>query len=387
METIVFIAAKRTPFGAFGGSLKTWTATDLAVHAAKAALAQSKIPKENIGHVIFGNVMQTSSDAAYLSRHVGLRTELPENVPAVTVNRLCGSGFEAIAQGVQRILLGETETVLVGGTESMSQAPYVLRSGRFGYRLGHGDLEDSLTSGLYDTFPKMPMAITAENLAEKYSLTRAQCDEFALFSQKNASTANFKDEIAPVMIKSKAGDTELAHDEHPRKDSTIEGLQKLKPLFKKEGVVTAGNASGMVDGATALVITTLSNAKKHGCTILGEWVQSHVVGCDPKIMGIGPVPATQGALKKASLNLKDISLFEVNEAFAAQTLAVQKELGIPTDKLNVDGGAIAIGHPLGASGARLVTHLLYRLKAKGGGLGSASACIGGGQGMTVLVKV
>lgn len=390
-SSLVFVAAKRTPFGAFGGSLKSWTATDLAVHAAKAALEQSKIPAQHVDHVTFGNVQQTSSDAAYLARHVGLRSGVPEAVPAATVNRLCGSGFEAIADGARRIQCGDAQVVLVGGTESMSQSPFVLRNARFGYRLNHGELEDSLVSGLYDTYAKLPMALTAENLAEKYSISREQCDTFALESQQNAETAYskniFVDEICPISLEDKKSTRLFSKDEHIRPDSSLDGLSRLKPVFKKDGVVTAGNASGMVDGACALVLTTKETAQKYHCQILGELVCSHVVGCDPKIMGIGPVSATLGALSKAGVSLTDIALFEVNEAFAAQTLAVAKELGLPRNKLNVDGGAISIGHPLGASGARLVTHLLYRLHKNGGGLGLATACIGGGQGMTVVVKV
>lgn len=388
---IVFVAAKRTPFGAFGGSLKGWSATDLAVHAAKAALEQSKIPLTSIDHVTFGNVQQTSNDAAYLARHVALKVNLSVPTPAVVVNRLCGSGFEAIADGARRILLGEATAVLVGGTESMSQAPYVLRQARFGYRMGNAELEDSLMAGLTDSFVKLPMAITAENLAEQYKISRTQCDEFALRSQKFAEAASvanrFSDEIAGITIEAKGTSKTITKDEHIRPDASLEGLTKLKAVFKKEGVVTAGNASGMVDGAAALVMTTRELATKHGCTILGTYVASAVVGCDPSIMGIGPVPATRKLLAQTGKKLSDIALFEVNEAFASQVLSVVKELELPLEKFNVDGGAIAIGHPLGASGARLVTHLLYRLKNSSQGFGLASACIGGGQGMSVLLKV
>lgn len=389
--SLVIVAAKRTPFGAFGGRLKHLTATDLAVESSKAALAQAGVAPSDIDHVIFGNVAQTSADAIYLARHVGLRSNLPLEVPAVTVNRLCGSGFEALIQGARLIQTGEAKAVLVGGTESMTQAPYVLRGARLGYRLGNGELEDSLVAGLFDTIPKVPMAITAENLAVKYGITRAQCDEFALRSQKLTQKAiadgGFADEMAPLTLKEKTGDAVMNKDEHPRADSSIEGLAKLKPVFKKEGVVTAGNASGMVDGAASLIVASESHAKQKGWEILGHLRGWHTVGCEPAIMGIGPVGAVKGLLARTSTDLKQISLIEVNEAFAAQTLAVEKELGLDREKLNTQGGAIAIGHPLGASGARITAHLLYALRKKGGGLGLGTACIGGGQGIAVLVEV
>jgi acetyl-CoA acyltransferase 2 len=389
MAEIVFVAAKRTPFGSFGGSFKDTNATDLAVHAAKAALEQSSVSPDEIDHVIFGNVIQTSSDAAYLARHVALRSGCPSTTPAVTTNRLCGSGFEAIAEGARRIRLEEAQVILAGGSENMTQAPFVLRNARFGYRLSHGELEDSLVAALFDSYAKVPMAITAENLAERYSISREESDLYALESQKRAARArdsgHFQKEISHVTLSSRGKETVVSSDEHIRPDVTAEGLKKLKPVFKKDGVVTAGNASGMVDGAVALVMTTRDVAKKRGWKVLGSFVDSFVIGCDPSIMGIGPVPAVQGILTRNKLSLKDISLFEINEAFAPQLLAVQKELGIPADRLNIDGGAIAIGHPLAASGARLVSHLLYRLQEKGA-YGLASACIGGGQGMAVLVR-
>lgn len=388
---IVLVAAKRTPFGSFGGSFKNQTATDLSVHASLAALEQSKIPLTEFDHVTFGNVQQTSADAAYLARHVALRCKLKVETPALTLNRLCGSGFEAIADGMRRIQLGEAKAVLVGGAESMSQAPYVLRSGRFGYRMNHGEIEDSLMSGLFDTYAKLPMALTAEKLGAKYSISRAEADEFALRSQTLAEAAYakgfMKDEIANFEIPGKDGVKVISKDEHIRPDANKESLAKLKAVFQKDGLVTAGNASGMVDGACALVLTTEAVAKAHGSEILGELIATSVSGCDPSIMGIGPVPATQKLFSQTGKSLKDIALVEINEAFACQVLSVNKELQIPLEKLNIDGGAISIGHPLGASGARLVTHLLYRLKKGSGGFGLASACIGGGQGMSVLVRV
>lgn len=390
-QKIVVVAAKRTPFGSFGGSLKSFSATDMSVSASIGALKQSRIPLSAIDHVTIGNVQQTAADASYLARHVALRCELRVETPALTLNRLCGSGFEAIADGYRRLRLGEARAVLVGGTESMSQAPFVLRNARFGYRMNHGELEDSLMSGLTDAYAKLPMALTAEKLGEKYKISRSEADEFALRSQKLAEQAYLKglmsDETAPFEIPAKEGAKVLSKDEHIRPEANIESLNKLKSVFKKDGLVTAGNASGMVDGACALVVTTETFAKENGCEILGEILASAVTGCDPTIMGIGPVPATQQLLQKTEKQIKDIALFEINEAFACQVLAVNKELKIPLDKLNVDGGAIGIGHPLAASGARLVTHLLYRLKKTGGGFGVATACIGGGQGMAVLVRV
>ncbi len=387
---IVFVAAKRTPFGAFGGSFKGLTATDLAVEASLAALRQAGITGEQIDQVIYGNVMPSSADGAYLARHVGLRSGCPQKVPAVTINRLCGSGFEAIIQGARLIQSGEAETVLVGGTESMSQAPYVLRGARFGYRLGHAELEDSLMSGLTDSIPKLPMALTAENLAVKYGISREACDAFALQSQLKTHEAvkagRLKEEIEPVTIKAKGTETKVEKDEHPRPDANAEGLAKLKAVFKKDGVVTAGNASGMVDGAASLILCAEKKAQTLGGTILGRLKSHFVVGCDPAIMGIGPVPAVKGLLARTQLELSQVDLVEVNEAFAAQTLAVAQELALDLKKLNTDGGAIAIGHPLGASGARITAHLLYALRARGGGRAIGTACIGGGQGIAVLLE-
>lgn len=390
-DSLVIVAAKRTAFGTFGGSLKDISATDLAVEACRAAFKQSGINPSEIDHVIFGNVIPSSSDAAYLARHVGLKVGVPLSTPALTLNRLCGSGFEAIADGVRRIRLGEASVVLVGGTENMTQAPFTLRKARFGYRMGHGDLEDTLIAGLFDTYANLPMALTAERLAEKYSLSREEVDRFALRSQTRAAEAqrsgHFSAEIAPLELKSRGAITQFSQDEHIRPESSLESLKKLKPVFKSDGVVTAGNASGICDGAAALILTTAKKAKAKGWEVLATWVSSSVTGCEPKEMGIGPVEATCSLLKKVGLSEKDISLIEINEAFAAQVLAVQKELKFPDSKLNLDGGAIAIGHPLAASGARLAVHLIYSLKRTGGAFGLGTACIGGGQGMAVLLKV
>ena len=390
-KSIVIVAAKRTAFGTMQGALRSLSATDLGVHAAKAALAQSKVPPESIAHVVIGNVMQTSVDAIYCARHVGLKAGLPITTPAVTVNRLCGSGFEAIIQGASQLLLGEGDAVLVGGTENMTQAPHILRGARDGWPFGKAPaVEDSLWSALTDSYCNTPMAVTAENLAQKYGITRQDCDAYALSSQQRWAAANekgaFKDEIAPLEITSKKGSVTFAVDEHPRPQSTMETLGKLPPVFKKDGVVTAGNASGICDGAACLVLTTEDFAKKSGLTPLARIVQWGVAGVEPSLMGIGPAPAIKSALERASLKLSDMDLVEVNEAFAPQYLAVEKELGLDRAKTNVNGGAIALGHPLGASGARITSHLVYELARRGGRYAVGSACIGGGQGLAVLIE-
>ncbi len=390
-DEIVILAAKRTPFGSFGGSLKNFTANDLAVEASKACLSQAKVDPKDVDHVTYGNVLQTSKDAIYLARHVALRSGLKEDTAAVTINRLCGSSFETILDARRRILLGEATTVLSGGSESMSQSPFVSRNARWGQKLGHIELEDSLMTGLTDQYVNLPMAITAENLAEKYSISRKECDEYALSSHQRATKAydegSFANEIAPFEYEVRGKKESLKTDEHLRREATIESLTKLKPVFKKDGVVTAGNASGMVDGACSILVTSKKNASNKGYTALATLVDGYVIGCDPKIMGLGPVPAIQKLLHKNNLKMDDIHLFEVNEAFAPQCLAVQKELKIPSDKFNLDGGAISLGHPLAASGARIMAHLVYRLQKRGGGLAIGSACIGGGQGIAVLIKI
>jgi acetyl-CoA acyltransferase 2 len=389
---IVFLAAKRTPFGTFGGSLKDQTATDLGVHAAKAALAQARVAPADVDHVVFGNVLQTSADAIYLARHVGLRAGLPQTVPAVTVNRLCGSGFEAIVQAALQMLAGDTQVALVGGAESMSQAPHVARGLRFGVSLGKSPLlEDSLWEGLTDSFVGLPMAMTAENLAAQYAISQAQVDEYSLLSQKRFAAAQeggrLSAELAPLELTGKKGAAvPFLKDEHNRPQTTLEGLAKLPKAFKKDGVIHAGAASGICDGAAALVLATRAYAEKKGLQPIGRLAGWGVSGCDPSVMGIGPAPAIRRALDKAQAKLGDFDLFEVNEAFAPQYLAVEKELGLPRDRTNVDGGAIAVGHPLAASGARITSHLLYELARRGGKRAIGSACIGGGQGIAVLIE-
>lgn len=390
-KSIVVVGAKRTAFGTMSGSLKGINANDLAVHAAKAAIAQAKIAPEAIGHVIIGNVLQSSADAIYCARHVGLKAGLPITTPALTVNRLCGSGFQAIVNGAEQLLLGETEAVLVGGTENMSQAPHVLRGGREGWPFGKApQVEDSLWSALTDSYSNTPMAVTAENLATKYGISRQECDAYALQSQQRWAAANekgaFKDEIAPIELQQKKATVSFAVDEHARPQTTLETLAKLGPVFKKDGVVTAGNASGICDGAACLVLTTEEFAKAKGLTPLARLAHWGIAGVDPTIMGIGPAPAIQNALARAELKQSDIDVFEVNEAFAPQYLAVEKELGLPRDRTNVNGGAIALGHPLGASGARITAHLVYELARRNGRYAVGSACIGGGQGMAVVLE-
>jgi acetyl-CoA acyltransferase 2 len=388
---VVFLAAKRTPFGTFGGTLKDLSATDLAVHAAQAALAQAGVPSEHYGHVVFGNVAQTSADAIYLARHVGLRAGLPVPVPALTVNRLCGSGFEAVVQGARLLASGEAEVVLVGGTESMSQAPLVLRGTRWGHAFGKPPpIEDALWSALTDSYAGLPMAMTAEKLAEQYRITQDEVDEYSMSSQRRHAAAQeagrLAEELAPVELATRKGPQVFAKDEHPRPETTVEALRKLPKVFKKDGVIHAGAASGIADGAGALVLATRAYAEKHGRTPLARLVNWGFAGVDPTIMGIGPFVAFQNAMARAQAKLSDFDLFEVNEAFAPQVLAVVKELGLPRDTTNVDGGAIAVGHPLAASGARVTMHGLYELRRRGGRYALVGACIGGGQGIALVLE-
>jgi acetyl-CoA acyltransferase 2 len=390
---IVFLSGVRTGFGTFGGTLKDLSATELGVVAARSALERSGVEPASVDHVVFGNVLQTSADAIYLARHIGLGSGLPIETPAVTVNRLCGSGFEAIAQAGQQISLGESQVVLAGGTESMSQAPHVVRGARWGLRLGPAaPLEDTLWEALRDPSCGLSMAETAEKLADRYRISRHAVDCYAARSQSCAATAwgagAFADEVVPVPIQNKkTRQTEQwAADEHMRPSTSPEGLAKLPPYFKKDGVVTAGNASGICDGAAALVLASGRIAKERGLRPLGRLLAWSSAGVDPSIMGIGPVPASRKALSRAGLTLDQMDLVEVNEAFAAQYLAVEQELGLDRERTNVEGGAIAIGHPLGASGARITLHLLHALRRRGGRYGLGSACIGGGQGAAVVVE-
>jgi acetyl-CoA acetyltransferase family protein len=386
MKDIVILDGARTPMAEYNGHFSDVSAIDLASIAAKEALSRSGVAAEEIDHVIVGNALQTSGDAIYGARHVGLKAGVPVHVPALTVNRLCGSGIQSIVSAAEQIHLGEADTVLAGGMENMSQAPFVIRGARKGLRLGAAPMEDSLMVALLDTYAGLYMAQTSDKLARKYGITREQQDEFALRSQQKASKAQescvLSQEIVPVEVGRKG--EKITKDDHTRPDTTLEGLAKLKPAFAKDGFVTGGNASGIVDGAAMLVVTSGDSA--HGRKALGRVVSWGIAGCDPDIMGIGPVPATKIAMKKAGMTLDQMDLIEINEAFAGQILSVVKELGIDESKLNVNGGAIALGHPLGASGTRLVLTLLYELRRRGQKYGLASACIGGGQGIAMIVE-
>jgi len=390
---VVVLAGARTPFGNFGGALAERTATDLAVAAAEAAIARSGVAKERIDDIVFGNVMQTSADAIYLARHVGLRAGIPMGTPALTLNRLCGSGLQAILTAANSLRLGQSTYALAGGTESMSQAPHVVRGARKGLALGTSvKFEDTLWEALTDSYNRLPMAITAENLADRYHIAREACDEFALRSQERALRAQsdgyFAEEIVGVEVKDAKGQPVLVdRDQGPRPGLAIEKLAKLPPRFRKDGVVTPGNASGITDGAAAVVLTTMKQAKADGVTWIGRLVGASVVGVDPDIMGIGPAVAIPKALADANLKRSDVAVVEINEAFAPQVLACLKEMEWPDlleARLNPHGGATSLGHPLGASGARLAYTALHHLRRNGGGFAVASACIGGGQGIAAV---
>ncbi len=398
---IVFLSGKRTPFGAFNGALSSLSATQLGTIASKAAILQAGVNPGDIDHVVFGNVMQTSADAIYCARHVGLQCEIPVETPAVTVNRLCGSGFESLIQAAQQLALGDATLVLAGGTENMSQAPHTIRGARAGYKLGGTKMNDYLQEVLYDPQAGCAMAITAENLAEKYDISREDADEYGFRSQTAWKTAHedgrYATEITPVTLSGRRGDTVVEVDEHPQLSPLApekyrtrfgkESMARLRPVFKKDGTVTAANASGINDGAGAMVMTTADHASANGLTPIGRLVGYGVAGVEPKYMGIGPVYAIRRALAHAGMNLDQMDLIEINEAFSSQYLACERELGLNREITNVNSGGVAIGHPLAASGTRITTHLLYELKRRGKRFGVGSACIGGGQGIAVVVEV
>jgi acetyl-CoA acyltransferase 2 len=393
-DEIVIIAGARTPFGNLGGALADLTATDLGLAAAVAAIERSGVPAEAIDEVVFGNVVQSSADAIYLARHIGLRAGVPHDVPALTVNRLCGSGLQAILSAAQTLRAGEATYALAGGAENMSQAPHVVRGARRGFPFGANvQFEDSLWSALTDSYSKTPMAVTAENLATTYAIAREACDEFALQSQRRAlesqSSGYFAQEIVAVTVPGPKGtQSTVDTDEGPRAGLSLEKLGKLPARFVKDGVVTPGNASGITDGAAAVVLTTVRQARRAGLQWIGRLVSSAVVGVDPAIMGIGPAYAIPKALQRAGIAEKDLGVMEINEAFAPQVLACTKEMGTkPAVRLNPHGGAISLGHPLGASGARIALTALNDLRQRGGGYGVASACIGGGQGIAAVLLV
>jgi acetyl-CoA acyltransferase 2 len=387
---LFILGGARTPMTQHVGALKDLSAIELGAIATRGALARSGVAADAIDHVVFGNVQQSSTDAHYGARHVGLRAGLPIEVPALTVNRLCGSGIQAVVSGAQQILLDEAGIVVAGGMESMSQVPHVIRGLRSGLRLGQGKLEDWLWEGLNDPYAGCSMAITAENCAAKYDITREQADRYALRSQQRAHAAwtsgVMAEEVVPVEFKSRKGVTVIDRDDHLRPETTLEGLAALPTVFKKDGVVTAGNASGIVDGAAALVIASGAAAKARGVTPLARIVSWAAVGVEPTLMGMGPAPAIRKALERAGLSLAQIDLVEINEAFAPQYLACEKELGLDPERSNVNGGAIALGHPLGASGARLLLTLALELRRRNKTYGVASACIGGGQGIAMIIE-
>lgn len=390
---IAIVSGARTPFGRYCGKLKNFTAQELGAVAAKGAIERSGIDVKDFDHVVFGNAQQTSGDALYGARHVGLRAGLPIETPALTVNRLCGSGMQAIVSGAQLIQTDEAKIVLAGGMEAMSQAPFVIR-GRDGFTLAPGGkLEDSLMVALLDSYCGSYMANTAELYGSQKGITREMQDELALRSQKCADDAykagRLQEELVPVPLRDYKGEPtgeSLSEDDHRRPQTTMEGLAKLKPAFGKNGTVTAGNASGIVDGGAAVVMMSIDEARKRNIVPLGRIVSWAVAGVEPKVMGRGPVPASQLALQKAGMSLEYMDLIEVNEAFAAQYLAVEKELELDREKVNVNGGAIALGHPLGATGTRLVITLLYELRRRKKKYGLATACIGGGQGIAMIVE-
>lgn len=389
-ETVYIIGGARTPMTQHVGALKDFSAIELGAIASRGAFDRTGVKPDWVDHVVFGNVQQSSVDAHYGARHVGLKAGVPIEVPALTVNRLCGSGIQAVVSGAQHILLGEAGVVLAGGMESMSQVPHVIRGLRSGLKLGQGKLEDWLWEGLTDPYAGCSMAITAENCAAKYGITREEADAYALRSQQLAhqawSSGVMADEVVPVEIKTRKGVTLVSRDDHLRPETTLDVLAKLPAAFKKDGIVTAGNASGIVDGAAALVVAGGAAVRARGLKPVGRLVSWAAVGVEPALMGMGPAPAIRAALAKAGLALADLDLIEINEAFAAQYLACEKELGLDRDRVNVNGGAIALGHPLGASGARLLLTLVLELRRRGKKLGVASACIGGGQGIAMIVE-
>ena len=390
METYIIDGA-RTAFGTFGGSLKDVSEIDLGVAATQEAIKRSGIPASEVDEIIFGNIIQTSSNSAYLARHIGLKSGLEESSSALTLNRLCGSSMQSIVSAAQAIAVGDSKVIVAGGTENMSLAPQVLRGTRFGSPNKAPEVDDMLWATLTDQYVGCGMGMTAENLAEQYGITRDEQDEFAVQSQEKAIRARdngrFKEEIVPVAVKGRKGQVNYFEvDEHIREGTNVEGLAKLKPAFKKEGSVTPGNSSGINDGAAAVMLASAEYVEANGLSPLAKIVSWGVAGVDPKIMGIGPVPASQKALEKAGLSLADIDLFELNEAFAAQSLAVIKELGLDRDKVNVNGGAVALGHPVGASGSRITYSLALEMKKQNARYGLASLCIGGGQGIAMILE-
>jgi acetyl-CoA C-acetyltransferase len=391
MREVVIASAARTPIGSFNGSLSGVSAADLGAVAVKEALNRAGVKPEMVDQTILGCILQAGLGQG-VARQVAVKAGIPVEKPAMTINMICGSGLRSVQLAVQAIVSGESDIVVAGGTENMSAAPYLLMKARTGYRMGNGEIIDSMVyDALTDVFNNYHMGVTAENLAEKYNITREEQDKFACTSQNRAEAAikegKFKEEIVPVVIKTKKGDVVVDTDEFPRPGVTVEALAKLRPAFKKDGTVTAGNASGINDGAAAIVVMSKEKADELGIKPLAKVVSYASAGVDPSIMGIGPVPATKLALERANLKLEDMDLIEANEAFAAQSLAVAKELNLDMSKTNVNGGAIALGHPVGASGARILTTLLYEMKRRNSKYGLATLCIGGGMGTALIVEM
>lgn len=389
-KKIVLAGACRTAIGSMGGALSGVGAADLGATVIKEALNRAGVPADKVDHVLMGCVIQAGL-GQNVARQASLKAGLPIETPAVTINVVCGSGLNAVNMAANMIQAGEADIVVAGGTENMSAAPYLLRKGRYGYRLGNAELVDSMVNdALWDAFNNYHMGITAENICDQWGLTREQLDEFAAASQQKAVKAQeegkFDDEIVPVVIKGKKGDIVVSKDEGPRAGTTAEGIAKLKPAFKKDGMVTAANASSINDGAAAIVVMSEEKAKELGVTPMATWVAGALGGVDPSIMGIGPVASTRKVLAKTGMEIKDFDLIEANEAFAAQSLAVGRDLGFDTSKLNVNGGAIALGHPVGASGCRILVTLLHEMAKRDAKTGLATLCIGGGMGCSTIVK-
>ena len=388
---VVVAGACRTPIGAFGGAFRDLGAVDLGAIAIREAIARTGVKPEDVGDTVMGCVLQAGA-GMNVARQAGLKAGLPVSVPGETVNRVCGSGLQAVVHAVEAIRVGYVDTVVAGGTESMSNAPYLLKGARWGYRMGNGEAIDSmLQEGLTCAIEKCHMGITAEEVAGRYGVSRADQDAFAAESQQRAVRAigegRFKEEIVPVSVPQKKGSPVIVDtDEYPRPGTTAQTLAALKPAFQKDGSVTAGNASGINDGAAAMIVMTMKRAQAIGAKPLARILSYASTGVHPKIMGIGPVPAVHKVLERADLKIADVDLFELNEAFAAQSIAVVRELGVDSSKVNVNGGAIALGHPIGASGARVLTTLIYALRARKLRYGIASLCIGGGMGIAMVVE-
>lgn len=391
MSNVYIVDGARTAFTAFGGSFAGVDAVELGTATAVEALKRSGVSPEQVDHVVYGGVIATGANASYLARHIGLKAGVPQEVPALTLNRLCGSGMQSVVTAAQHILLGEADVVLAGGAENMSQSPYSNFEQRFGgAKMGNMQFVDMLQATLTDQYTGSGMGMTAEKLADQYTISREEQDAFSVLSNERAAAARvsgkFAEEIVPVTVKTRKGDIEIAIDEHIKEDASVEGLAKLRPAFKKDGTVTAGNASGINDGAASVVVASEKFVQEQGLKPVARIVSWGVAGVDPTVMGIGPVPAIKQALDRAGLSINDLDLVEVNEAFAAQYLAVEKELGLDRNKTNVNGGAIALGHPVGASGTRILINAAYELKRRGGKYAAASLCIGGGQGIAVIIE-